>query len=134
MNSETADRTKPALALSGGGFRATLFHIGALQRVNELGYLAKFERVSSVSGGSIASGMLAAKWSKLQLDDGRFANLETQVIAPLRAFCRRSIDTLAVCWGALLTGKTNGDVLTDTHEGLVADLDAQPVPDNPPFF
>src|SRR5258708_38323774 len=133
MNSETADRTKPALALSGGGFRATLFHIGALQRLNELGYLAKFERVSSVSGGSIASGMLAAKWSKLQLDDGPFANHETQVTAPLRAFCRRSIDTLAVGWGALLPGKTIGDVLADTYEGLFGALDLQQLPDIPQF-
>jgi|GEM_PF-5896550 len=27
------------LALSGGGFRATLFHAGALLRLNQLGYL-----------------------------------------------------------------------------------------------
>jgi NTE family protein len=56
--SETADRTKPALALSGGGFRATLYHLGALKRLNELKYLSRFERISSVSGGSIAAGML----------------------------------------------------------------------------
>jgi NTE family protein len=42
-----------ALCLSGGGYRAMLFHLGALWRLNELGYLAKLARVSSVSGGSI---------------------------------------------------------------------------------
>src|SRR5258708_40240223 len=77
--------------------------------------------------------MLAAKWSKLQLDDGRFANLETQGIAPLRAFCRRSIDTLAVGWGALLPRKTIGDVLADTYERLFGPLDLQPLPDIPQF-
>jgi len=41
------------LALSGGGFRATLFHLGAFWRLNELGYLPNLDRVSSVSGGSI---------------------------------------------------------------------------------
>ena len=35
------------LALSGGGFRATLFHLGSLWRLVELGYLPKLERVSS---------------------------------------------------------------------------------------
>jgi Patatin-like phospholipase len=48
-----------ALCLSGGGFRAMLFHVGALWRLNELGWLKKLERVSSVSGGSITAGVLA---------------------------------------------------------------------------
>src|SRR5947209_3396987 len=39
-----------ALCLSGGGYRAMLFHTGALIRLNELGYLPKIDRVSSVSG------------------------------------------------------------------------------------
>lgn len=47
------------LALSGGGFRATLFHLGALQRLNELGLLGKIATISSVSGGSIMSLCLA---------------------------------------------------------------------------
>lgn len=34
---ETVDRKSPALALSGGGFRATLYHCGAFMRLNELG-------------------------------------------------------------------------------------------------
>ena len=48
------------LALSGGGFRATLFHIGALWRLNELGYLPKPKEVTSVSGGSITVAALRA--------------------------------------------------------------------------
>ncbi len=40
-----------ALCLSGGGYRAMLFHLGALLRLNELGYLARLDRISSVSGG-----------------------------------------------------------------------------------
>jgi NTE family protein len=54
------------LALSGGGFRATLFHLGALWRLNELGWLPKLDRISSVSGGSITSGLLAVRWTGLQ--------------------------------------------------------------------
>src|SRR6266542_3467144 len=47
------------LALSGGGFRATLFHLGGLRRLNELGLLGSFQSISSVSGGSVMALCLA---------------------------------------------------------------------------
>jgi NTE family protein len=47
------------LALSGGGFRATLFHLGSLRRLNELGLISSAAAISSVSGGSIMAACLA---------------------------------------------------------------------------
>ena len=44
---------KLGLALSGGGFRASLFHIGVLARLAELGVLKSVDVISTVSGGSI---------------------------------------------------------------------------------
>ena len=44
---------KLGLALSGGGFRASLFHIGVLARLAELDQLRHVEVISCVSGGSI---------------------------------------------------------------------------------
>lgn len=44
---------KLGLALSGGGFRASLFHIGVLARMAELDQLRHVEVISCVSGGSI---------------------------------------------------------------------------------
>jgi predicted acylesterase/phospholipase RssA len=44
---------KVGLALSGGGFRASLFHIGVLARLAELDVLHRVEVLSCVSGGSI---------------------------------------------------------------------------------
>jgi len=44
---------KIGLALSGGGFRASLFHIGVLARLAELDVLRQVEVLSCVSGGSI---------------------------------------------------------------------------------
>lgn len=41
------------LALSGGGFRATAFHLDVLRRLRELGLLSHIDVVSTVSGGSI---------------------------------------------------------------------------------
>ncbi|HEX3067014.1 MAG TPA: patatin-like phospholipase family protein, partial [Thermoanaerobaculia bacterium] len=44
---------KIGLALSGGGFRASLFHIGVLAKLAELDLLRHVEVLSCVSGGSI---------------------------------------------------------------------------------
>ena len=41
------------LALSGGGFRASFYHIGVLARMAEIGMLKHVESISTVSGGSI---------------------------------------------------------------------------------
>jgi len=58
------------LCLSGGGFRAMLFHLGALRRLNDGGFLPSLDRVSSVSGGSITAGMLGLSWSRLKFVQG----------------------------------------------------------------
>ena len=50
-----------ALCLSGGGYRAMVFHIGVLWRLYETGLLHDIKRISSVSGGSITAGVLALK-------------------------------------------------------------------------
>lgn len=44
---------KVGLALSGGGFRASLFHIGVLAKLAEFDVLRRVEAISCVSGGSI---------------------------------------------------------------------------------
>ncbi len=46
-------RGKVGLALSGGGFRASLFHLGVLARLAEMDVLRAVEALSTVSGGSI---------------------------------------------------------------------------------
>src|ERR1700677_3150249 len=90
-----------ALALSGGGFRAMLFHAGALTRLNELGLLSTVARISSVSGGSIASGYLACVWKQLGTADGAgsYAQLKKKYVEPILAFSRQKIDV-----GDILTG------------------------------
>src|SRR4029079_19185477 len=51
------------LALSGGGFRASFFHIGVLARLAELRLLRDVQVISTVSGGSIVG---AAYYLRLQ--------------------------------------------------------------------
>jgi NTE family protein len=86
----------PGLALSGGGFRATLFNLGSLWRLNELGWLPKLAMITSVSGGSITAGVLGYKWSRLTFDaSGSATNFQQEVAAPIRSFCTKSIDVTA---------------------------------------
>ncbi|MGY3690551.1 putative acylesterase/phospholipase RssA/type II secretory pathway pseudopilin PulG [Bradyrhizobium sp. USDA 3240] len=52
------------LALSGGGFRATLFHLGVVRLLFEVGQLKFVKLVSAVSGGSILAAHLVLNWEK----------------------------------------------------------------------
>ncbi|MCA9139567.1 MAG: patatin-like phospholipase family protein [Planctomycetales bacterium] len=51
---------KISLAFSGGGVRATVFHLGVLARLARQDLLKNVEIVSSVSGGSLAAGLVIA--------------------------------------------------------------------------
>jgi NTE family protein len=46
------------LSLSGGGYRATVFHLGLLARLAESNALEQVTVVSTVSGGSLCAGMV----------------------------------------------------------------------------
>ena len=90
------------LGLSGGGYRATLFNLGALIRLNELGLMGKIKRITSVSGGSITNGYLAMRWKDLQFnDDGVIEGFKENIVDPLWDFCSRSLDAEAIIWGTL---------------------------------
>lgn len=122
------------LALSGGGFRATLFHIGTLHRLNELGVLGKLDRVSSVSGGSIAAGLLAQEWNNLTFQGDVATNLDTLVFDRLRAFCRLSIDAPAVGEGVLLPWRSVSEAIQDSYEEhLFGKTTLSALPDRPCF-
>lgn len=49
---------KIALAFSGGGVRATVFHLGVLARLAREDLLGQVQIISSVSGGSLAAGLV----------------------------------------------------------------------------
>lgn len=131
----------PALCLSGGGFRATLMHLGALIRLNEMGVLSRVGVITSVSGGSILNGALAARWSELTPDaDGVFTNLSV-VADAVRGFCARDLRTATLVGtrvnplNAVRTARNLGavpaDALVKPYEQLtrgtrLADLPASP--------
>ena len=53
-----------ALALSGGGFRASIFHLGVLKRLAELAWLKRVDVLSTVSGGSIIGAFAVIRWQQ----------------------------------------------------------------------
>ncbi len=80
------------IALSGGGFRASLFNLGSLWRLNDAGWMGALDRVTSVSGGSITAAILGHKWTSLSFDGGRATNFVEEVASPLRNFCKKRVD------------------------------------------
>ena len=135
--SETSDRSPEpgiALCLSGGGYRAMVFHLGSLWRLNELGYLSRLSRISSVSGGSITAGLLGLKWNRLQFVGGIAQRLGPEVIEPLRAFAHETIDVGSVLKGIFRPGSISEKVAGAYRRHLFGDATLQDLPDDPPRF
>lgn len=122
----------PGLAISGGGFRATLFHLGALTRLVELGILHRVKRISSVSGGSILSGRLAEVWTDFAASPDT-ATFDRLVGAPIRAFCRLNIDTAAIGHGMLSPFTTAGELLEQAYSQHLMTKSLDQLPDSPVF-
>ena len=123
-----------ALCLSGGGYRAMLFHLGALWRLNEAGYLPRLNRISSVSGGSITAGMLGYKWRALAFgSDGIARAFDTEIVQPLRAFAGTTCDEVSIASGLLLPGSIADQVTDAYRRQLFGEATLQALPDQPRF-
>ena len=124
-----------ALCLSGGGFRAMLFHLGALWRLNELGYLARLERVSSVSGGSISAGQLGLAWRQLSFDTAGVARrFSEEVVAPIRRLAGKTLDQRSILGGIVLPGSSIAEKVAQAYgEHLFGSRTLQDLPDRPRF-
>lgn len=94
LTATEADRGERALWLSGQGYRAALFHLGALTRLNELGLLAQVSTVGAVSGGSILAALLATRvpWPL----HGAFREWREQVARPLRTIAQHNVRARAI--------------------------------------
>jgi len=104
LDSESTEREDGVtLSLSGGGYRAMVFHIGALWRLNEAGLLGRLKRISSVSGGSITAAYLGLLWTKLQFNGGKAANFQL-FVEGMQKMADASVDIGAVIGGIFLPG------------------------------
>jgi len=93
------------LALSGGGFRATAFHLGVFRKLKDMGILWKLDMLSCVSGGSIAGAYLAANWG----DDAALDRLDKYLRST-------SIAVGSVVAGVLNPFESRLDKLAETYD------------------
>jgi NTE family protein len=121
-----------ALCLSGGGYRAMLFHLGTLWYLSDSGLLPKVARISSVSGGSITAGMLGLAWPKLNGPDVKGA-FRQSVVDPLRKMAGTTVDVGSVLGGIFAPGTVSDRVIRRYRELLFGDATLQDLPDEPRF-
>ncbi|PZU49449.1 MAG: patatin [Arsenicicoccus sp.] len=113
-------RAGTALCLSGGGFRAALFHLGAVRRLDELGILGSLRTISAVSGGAVLANLLlhpALEWPDPHGRAGRVGGFEELVAAPLRELTGRNLRTPALLSRMLPSGWGR----PDASVGVLAD-------------
>jgi NTE family protein len=122
-----------ALCLSGGGYRAMLFHAGAFIRLAEAGQLGSVQRVSSVSGGSIAAAALALAWPSLK--DAKFTGdaVRDNVVALLLEQAKRRIDVPAAIM-SFAPGITASGWVAWRYRKLLGKKTLQDLPNDPPRF
>ncbi len=68
------------LALSGGGFRATLYHLGVVRYLRDAGQLQQVTDIAAVSGGSILAAHLVLNWDRYSGDDKQFADAASEIV------------------------------------------------------
>ena len=132
---DTGGEPRPgiALCLSGGGYRAMLFHLGALWRLNELAYLPKLARISSVSGGSITAGVLGHRWHALGFVNDVATQFQTEVVTTVRAMADTTIDVGDILKGICLPGSIGERVVASYNDRLFHHATLQDLPDAPRF-
>lgn len=120
------------LCLSGGGYRAMLFHVGALWRLMDAHKLPAVTRVSTVSGGSITGAVLALAWD----DIGRRGAdaFMTGVVEPIRQLARTTIDERSIVGGIFLPGSIGHYVAASYAKHLFGERTLQDLPEAPRFI
>lgn len=124
-----------ALCLSGGGYRAMVFHIGTLWRLRDAGVLPRLSRVSCVSGGSITGAVLGVAWPALSAAAFASSAFVDQVVKPLRRMASNDVDVESILVGMILPGVTVGDLVAREYRTLLFGTKTlQDLPDSPRFI
>ena len=136
------------LCLSGGGYRAMLFHTGVLLRLAELGYLGtekhigkhgpigSLMRVSSVSGGSITAGVLGLAWPALHVDSATedvVENFREHVMGPIQDFASKTTFSIMSGIVSMIFSSINKSVVKVYRDRLYGTKSLQDLPDYPRF-
>src|SRR3954463_11234130 len=100
------------LALSGGGFRATLYHLGLVRFLRDAKILPNVTQVTSVSGGSILAAHLVLNWDRYNGSASEFDAAASELLAFVTLDVRNRILRrfplgLTVRWMRRLAGLSN---------------------------
>src|ERR1700741_833489 len=103
---------KFGLALSGGGFRASLYHLGLVRFLRDAGLLSQVSHITSVSGGSIIAAHLVLNWDRYNGSPNEFDAVASELLAFIRLDVRNRITrrfplTLPFRWPRRLLGYSN---------------------------
>jgi predicted acylesterase/phospholipase RssA len=79
------------LALSGGGFRAALYHLGVIRFLRDAGILHQVTHISAVSGGSIIAAHLVLNWDRYNGSPDGFDAAASELLAFVRLDVRNRI-------------------------------------------
>src|SRR5438105_4188104 len=114
-------KNKIGLALSGGGFRASLYHLGLVRFLRDAGILSKVAHITSVSGGSIIAAHLVLNWDRYNGSPNEFDAAASELLAFVRLDVRNRITrrfplTLPLRWPRRLLGRSNRKL---TRTGLL---------------
>jgi predicted acylesterase/phospholipase RssA len=100
------------LALSGGGFRASLYHLGLVRFLRDAGILSQVSHITSVSGGSILAAHLVLNWDRYNGSAGEFDAAASEFLSFVRLDVRNRITrrfplTLPLRWPRWLLRRSN---------------------------
>ena len=79
------------LALSGGGFRASLYHLGLVRFLRDGGILPRITHITSVSGGSVFAAHLVLNWDPYNGSPGEFDASAAEFLSFMRLDVRNRI-------------------------------------------
>src|SRR3954462_7322206 len=82
---------KIGLALSGGGFRANLYHLSLVRFLRDAGILPQVSHITSVSGGSILAAHLVLNWDRYNGSANEFDAAAHEVLSLVRLDFRNRI-------------------------------------------
>jgi predicted acylesterase/phospholipase RssA len=133
---------KIGLALSGGGFRASLFHLGLTRFLRDAGILSNVSHITSVSGGSVTAAHLVLNWDRYNGSAKEFDAASSELLSFIRLDVRNRIMrrfplNLPRCWGRRLLGRstrklTRTGLLEHHYEKyLYGDVSLFELPDRP---
>jgi predicted acylesterase/phospholipase RssA len=80
MDGTGGERRRIGLALSGGGFRATLFHLGVIRFLRDADLLTSVSHITAVSGGSVLAAHLAMNWDRYTGPAGEFDKAAEEIL------------------------------------------------------